>query len=111
MVLEADAVAVVAGGGDLEQQRLAPRAGRGLEHVDHAAGLVGVELVDDRAVHVEAVHGAAVGGQRHEARGGGGDVQVVDQRLDPAPSAGEDATMRLASSNTIRAWSRVVAAE
>ncbi len=26
-------------------------------------------------------------------------------------SAGEDATMRLASSNTMRAWSRVVAAE
>ena len=58
VVLEADAVAVVAGGGDLEQQRLAPGAGRGLQHVDHVAGPVGVELVDDRAVHVQAVHGA-----------------------------------------------------
>ena len=77
-------VAVVAGGGDLEQQRLAAGAGRGLEHVDHVAGPMRVQLVDDRAVHVQAVHGAAVGGQRHEAGGGRGDVQVVDQDADPA---------------------------
>ena len=81
-------VAVVAGGGDLEQQRLPPGAGRGLEHVDHVAGPVGVQLVDDRAVDVEAVHGAGVGGQRHEARGAGLDMQVVDQHLDPAPERG-----------------------
>ena len=84
MVLEADAVAVVAGGGDLEQQRLAPGAGRGLEHIDHMAGPVGVQLVDDRAVDVQAVHRAGIGGQRHEARGGGGDMQIVDQDADPA---------------------------
>ena len=84
VVLEADAVAVVAGGGDLEQQRLAPGAGGGLQHVDHVAGLVGVQLVDDRAMHVQAVHGAGIGGERHEARGAGLDVQVVDQHLDPA---------------------------
>ena len=111
VVLEADAVAVVAGGGDLEQQRLAAGAGRGLQHVDHVARAVGVQLVDDRAVDVEAVHGAGVGGQRHEAGGGGGDVQVVDQDADPALERGEEPTMRLASSNTMRAWSRVVAAE
>ena len=45
---------------------------------------MGVQLVDDRAVDVEAVHGAAVGGQRHEAGGARGDVQVVDQDADPA---------------------------
>ena len=84
MVLEADAVAVIAGGGDLEQQRLAAGAGRGLQHVDHVARAVGVQLVDDRAVDVEAVHGAAVGGQRHEAGGGRGDVQVVDENANPA---------------------------
>ena len=84
VVLEADAVAVVAGGGDLEQQRLAPGAGGGLQHIDHAAGLVGMQLVDDGTMHVEAVHGAGIGGQRHEARGAGFDVQVVDQHLDPA---------------------------
>jgi hypothetical protein len=43
-----------------------------------------MELVDDRAVDVQAVHGGAVGGQRHEAGGGRGDVQVVDQDADPA---------------------------
>ena len=111
LVLEADRVAVVAGGGDLEQERLAAGAGRGLQHIDHVAGLMGVQLVDDRAVHVQAVHGAGVGGQRHEARGAGLDVQVVDQHRDPAPERGTSSTMRLASSNTIRAWSRVVAAE
>ena len=84
VVLEADAVAVVAGGGDLEQQRLAPGAGRGLEHIDHVAGPVGVQLVDDRAVHVQAIHRAGVGRQRHEARGAGGDMQIVDQDADPA---------------------------
>jgi hypothetical protein len=62
LVLVADAMAVIAGGGDLEQQRLAAGAGRSLEHVDHVAGLVGVQLVDDRAVDVQAAHGAAVGG-------------------------------------------------
>ena len=111
VVLEADRVAVVAGGGDLEQERLAAGAGRGLEHVDHVAGPVGVQLVDDRAMDVQAVHGAGIGGQRHEARGAGLDVQVVDQDRDPAPERGTSSTMRLASSNTIRAWSRVVAAE
>ena len=84
VVLEADAVPVIAGSGDLEQQRLAPGAGRGLEHVDHVAGPVRVQLVDDRAVHVQAIHRAGVGGQRHEARGAGGDVQIVDQDADPA---------------------------
>jgi type I restriction enzyme, R subunit len=84
LVLEADRVAVVAGGGDLEQQRLAAGAGRGLQHIDHVAGLMGVQLVDDRPMHVQAVHGAGVGGQRHKARGAGLDVEVVDQRLDPA---------------------------
>ena len=74
VVLEADAVAVVAGGGDLEQQRLAPGAGGGVQHIDHVAGLVGMQLVDDRAMHVQAVHGAGIGGERHEARGGGVDV-------------------------------------
>jgi hypothetical protein len=85
VMLVADAVAVVAGGGDLEQERLPAGAGRGLQYIDHVAGLMGMELVDDRAVHVEAVHGAGVGGQRHEARGAGRDVQVVDQHRDPAP--------------------------
>jgi hypothetical protein len=83
-MLVANRVAVVAGGGDLEQQRLAAGAGRSLEHVDHVAGPVGVQLVDDRAMHIQAVHGGAVGGQRHEARRGRGDVQVVDQDADPA---------------------------
>ena len=91
VVLEADAVAVVAGGGDLEQQRLAAGAGRGLQHIDHVARAVGVQLVDDRAVDVEAVHRAGVGGQRHEARGGGGDVQIVDQDADPAFEGGRRA--------------------
>jgi hypothetical protein len=85
VVLEADRVAVVAGGGDLEQQRLAPGAGRGLQHVDHVAGPVRVQLVDDRAMDVQAVHGAGIRGQRHEARGAGLDVQVVDQDADPTP--------------------------
>ena len=62
VVLEADRVAVVAGGGDLEQQRLAAGAGGGLQHIDHVTGLVGVQLVDDGAMHVEAVHGAGIGG-------------------------------------------------
>ena len=84
VVLEADGVAVVAGGGDLEQQRLAAGAGGGLQHIDDVAGLVGMQLVDDRAMHVQAVHGAGIGGERHEARGAGLDVQVVDQHLDPA---------------------------
>ena len=84
-------VAVVAGGGDLEQQRLAAGAGRGLQHVDHVAGPVGVQLVDDRAMHVQAVHGAGVGGERHEARGAGLDVQVVDQDADPALERGRGA--------------------
>ena len=69
VVLEADGVAVVAGGGDLEQQRLAPGARGSLQHVDDVAGLVGMQLVDDRAVHVQAVHRAGIGGERHEARG------------------------------------------
>jgi hypothetical protein len=85
VVLIADAVTVVAGGGDLEQQRLASGTGRGLQHVDHVSGPVRVQLVDDRAMHVQAVHGAGVGGQRHEARSAGLDVQIVDQHLDPAP--------------------------
>jgi hypothetical protein len=78
-MLVADAVAVVSGGRDLERERLAAGAGRGLEHVDDVAGPVGVQLVDDRAVDVQAVHGGAVGRQRHEARGGRGDMEVVDQ--------------------------------
>jgi hypothetical protein len=77
-------VPVVAGGGDLEQQRLAAGAGRGLQNVDHMAGLMGVQLVDDGAVNIEAVHGAGIRGQRHEPGGGRGDVQVVDQDADPA---------------------------
>jgi hypothetical protein len=84
LMLIADAVAVVAGGCDLEQQRLAAGAGRGLEHVDHIARPVGMELVNDRAMDIQAVHGAAVGGQGHEAGGGRGDVQIVDQDADPA---------------------------
>ena len=91
MLLEADAVAVIAGSGDLEQQRLAASAGRGLQHVDHVARAVGVQLVDDRAVHIEAVHRAAVGGQRHEAGGARGDMQVVDQDADPAFEGGRRA--------------------
>jgi hypothetical protein len=42
VVLEADAVAVVAGSGDLEQQRLPPGAGGGLQHIDHVARLMGM---------------------------------------------------------------------
>ena len=85
--------------------------GGGVEHVDHVAGPVGVQLVDDGTMHVQAIHRAGVGGERHEARGAGLDVQVVDQHLDPAPQGRGLLTMRLASSNTMRAWSRVVAAE
>ena len=44
-----------------------------------------MKLIDDGAMHVQPVHGAGIGGERHEARGGGGDMQVVDQHLDPAP--------------------------
>ena len=84
MMLVADAMAVVAGGGDLEQERLPSGAGGGLQHVDHVAGLMGVQLVDDGTMHVQAIHGAGFRGERHEARGAGLDVQVVDQHLDPA---------------------------
>jgi hypothetical protein len=73
VVLEADRVAVVAGGGDLEQQRLASGAGRGLQLASTFRLL----------------------------------ISTSTRRL----RAGELVTMRLASSNTIRAWSRVVAAE
>ena len=110
VVLEADRVAVVAGGGDLEQQRLAAGAGRGLEHIDHVAGLVRVQLVDDRAMHVQAVHGAGIGGQRHEARGAGLDVQVVDQHARPGAgaraSSGPCAWPRRTRSAPGRGWSR-----
>jgi hypothetical protein len=41
-----------------------------------------MQLVDEGAMHVETVHGAGIGGERHEARGAGRDLQVVDQHPD-----------------------------
>jgi hypothetical protein len=60
-VAVADAVPIVAGGGDLEQQRLAAGASCGLQHIDHMAGFMSMQLVDDRTMDVEAVHGAGIG--------------------------------------------------
>jgi hypothetical protein len=67
VVLEADRVTVVAGGSDLEQEGLASGTGGGLEYIDDVAGLVCVQLVDNGTVHVQVVHGAGIGGERHEA--------------------------------------------
>jgi hypothetical protein len=39
-------------------------------------------------MHVEAIHGAGIRGERHELGRGGLDVQVVDQDADPASERG-----------------------
>ncbi|MNS33735.1 hypothetical protein D3C72_658520 [compost metagenome] len=81
-LLIADAGAVSTGGGDHPQQRLVACAGRRVDHVEHIARLVRVQLVDDAAVDVQAVQRAALGGQRQELAGLLLDEQLVLQHLD-----------------------------
>ena len=62
--LVADGVRVVPGGRDQEVERLRPRVSRALGHdVEELPVRLGVQLVEDHAVDVEAVLGVGLGGE------------------------------------------------
>jgi hypothetical protein len=86
--LEAERLAIKAGGRDREHQRLPARAGAGLDHIPRVACLVRVHLVDDRAMHVQAVERIRIRAQRLELRGCPLDVQIVLVNLDALAQAG-----------------------
>ncbi len=76
--LIADAFFIKAGGGNAEQQRLQARTGCCLQHVPDVTGFMGVQLVDNAAVDVQAVQVVRVAGKGLELRRA---LLLVDRQL------------------------------
>ena len=98
VMLAAHRVAVMPGGGDLEDQRLASRARRRVELLDDLGSGMLMHLVHGGEVDVQPVHLAGIGRERAEPGGGRQDREVVDRARHPCRErrAGRDHAFRLA---------------
>ncbi len=85
--LLADAGVIAGRGRDREQQRVAPLAHRGQQHVVDLTGLMGRNLVANRDLHVEPVQRLGVGADRPELRARPLLPDRIRQRLDAVAAA------------------------